>query len=161
MTDFRAWSTSGEGGGRGDRTPPFGPWPRPLRSPTGSSGAGNERFGRLVPEPPFRCGFPGRGRSLSLEGAEALFRKVEAQGWAEAGDAKGRGGPFGVSLGSDTALPRMTVEKFLNRSVPQFPHLSTARIKLTACQTRLPGTSLVLHRRRWFVPVPKEPSVPQ
>lgn len=90
-----------------------------------------------------------------------MFRKVEAQGRAEAGDAKGRGGPFGVSLGSDTALPRMTVEKFLNRSVPQFPHLSTARIKLTAHQTRLPGTSLVLYRRRWFVPVPKEPSVLQ
>lgn len=90
-----------------------------------------------------------------------MFRKVEAQGRAEAGDAKGRGGPFGVSLGSDTAVPRMTVEKFLNRSVPQFPHLSTARIKLTVRQTRLPGTSLVLHRRRWFVPVPKEPSVLQ
>lgn len=161
MTDFRAWSTSGEGGGRGDRIPPFCPWPRPLCSPTGSSGAGNERFGTLVPEPPFRCGLPGRGRSLSLEGAEALFRKVEAQGRAEAGDARRRGGPFGVSLGSDTALLRMTLEKFLNLSVPQFPHLSTARIKLTAHQTRLPGTSLVLHRWRWFVPVLKEPSVPQ
>lgn len=38
-------------------------------------------------------------------------------------------------LGSDTALPPITcvaLEKFLNLSVPQFPHLSPTGIKLKA-----------------------------